>query len=63
MHRSLGATLARDHSIVGLIVQTFLGELKLKLQLLSQLLKRLYAVMLVLNKLNVLNLKIALLAG
>ena len=53
---NLGATATRNDRVVLLVAQPLLREFELKLELLSQQLKTFYAVMLVLDKLNILNL-------
>ena len=56
VHLNLGATATRNDRVVLLVAQPLLREFELKLELLSQQLKTFYAVMLVLYKLNILNL-------
>ena len=63
MHLNLGASAARNHRIVLLIAEPFLRKFELKLQLLGQKLKTFNTVMLVLDEFNILNLKVAFIAG
>lgn len=56
VHLNLGAAATSNDRVVLLVAQTLLREFELKLELLSQQLKTFYAVMLVLDELNILNL-------
>ena len=60
---NFGAAATRNDRVVLLVAQPLLRELKLKFEFLGQQLKTFYAVMLVLNKLYILNLQIALIAN
>jgi hypothetical protein len=63
VHLNLGATATRNDRVVLLVTQPLLREFELKLELLSQQLKTFNAVMLVLDKLNILNLQVAFIAN
>ena len=60
---NFGAAATRNDRVVLLVAQPLLRELKLKFEFLGQQLKTFYAVMLVLDKLYILNLQIALIAN